>query len=103
MIVTVFWQVDHIIKKSTGGRRGCDRIIVGFTTTYVIGAYHHKRCEFEHRAGEVYSIQQYEIKFARDLRQVGGFLWGLPISSSDKTDRHAISEILLKVVLNLNL
>jgi hypothetical protein len=25
--------------------------------------------------GEVYSIQRYVIKFANDLRQVGGFLW----------------------------
>jgi hypothetical protein len=24
-----------------GGRRGRDRMIVGFTTTYVISAYHH--------------------------------------------------------------
>ena len=24
-----------------GGRRGPDRIVVGFTTTYAIGAYHH--------------------------------------------------------------
>jgi hypothetical protein len=27
--------------------------------------------------GEVYSIQHYVIKFASDLRQVGGFLWAL--------------------------
>jgi hypothetical protein len=23
------------------GRRGCDRMVVGFTTTYAISAYHH--------------------------------------------------------------
>jgi len=23
------------------GRRGCGRMVVGFTTTYAIGAYHH--------------------------------------------------------------
>ena len=33
------------------------------------------------------------IKFVNDLRQVGGFL-------PNKTDRHDIAEILLKVVLN---
>jgi hypothetical protein len=27
--------------------------------------------------GEVYSVQQYVIKFVSDLRQVGGFLWVL--------------------------
>jgi len=24
-----------------------DRMVVGFTTTYAISAYHHKSCEFE--------------------------------------------------------
>jgi hypothetical protein len=56
------------------GRRGHDRMVVGFTTTYVISAYHHLYCEFEFHSGDVYSIQHYVIKFVRDLRQVGGFL-----------------------------
>jgi hypothetical protein len=50
------------------------RMVVGFTTTYAISAYDHKRCEFEPRSGEVYSIQHYVIKFVSDLGQVGGFL-----------------------------
>jgi len=33
-----------------GGRRGCDRIVVGFTTTYAISAYHNNSCEFEPRS-----------------------------------------------------
>ena len=32
------------------GRRGRDRIIVGFITTYAISAYHHLSCEFESRS-----------------------------------------------------
>ena len=34
-------------------RHGRDRMIVGFTTTCVINAYHHERCEFRilHRQG----------------------------------------------------
>jgi len=28
-------------KGQKGGRRGRDRMVVGFTTTYAIGAYHH--------------------------------------------------------------
>jgi len=28
-------------------RRGRDRIVVGFTTTCTISAYHHGSCEFE--------------------------------------------------------
>ena len=47
--------------------------------------------------GDVYLIQHYEIKFVSDLRQVGGFL---QVSSTCKTDRHDITEILLKVALN---
>jgi hypothetical protein len=32
--------------KSRWGRRGRDRMVVGFTTTYAISAYHHWCCEF---------------------------------------------------------
>jgi hypothetical protein len=49
--------------------------------------------------GKVYSIQHYVIKFVSDLRQVGGFT-GTPVSSTNKTDRHLITDILLKVALN---
>ena len=73
------------------GRRGRDSMVVGFTTTYAISAYHHWWCEFESRSGR--GAQHYVIKFASDLRQVGSFLrvlWFL----------HEIIEILLKVVLN---
>jgi hypothetical protein len=37
------------------------------------------------------------IKFVSDLRQVSGFL---RVSFTNKTDRHDITEILLKVALN---
>ena len=61
-----------------------------FTTNFVgINAVH----------SEVYSIQHYVIKFISDLRQVGGFLQVL-FSSTNKSDRHDIIGILLKVVLN---
>jgi hypothetical protein len=56
------------------GRRGHDRVVVGFINTYAISAYHHLSCEFESHSGEVYSIQHYVIKFVSDLRTVGGFL-----------------------------
>jgi len=48
--------------------------------------------------GEVYSIQQYVIKFVSDLRQVNGFLL---VSFTNKIDCHDITEILLKVALNI--
>ena len=37
-------------------RRGRDRMVVAFTVTYATSAYHHYRCEFESRSGEVYLI-----------------------------------------------
>jgi len=61
-------------KRNGRGRRGGVRVVVGFTTTCAISAYHHESCDFEPVHGEVYSIQHYVIKFVSDLRQVGGFL-----------------------------
>jgi hypothetical protein len=49
---------------------------------------------------ELYSIQHYVIKFVSDMCQVGGFLPGILVSSTNKTDHHDITEILLKMVLN---
>jgi hypothetical protein len=46
-----------------------------------------------------YLIQLYVIKFVSDL-QVSGFPWVLLYSSTNKTNRHAMAEILLKVALN---
>ena len=68
------------------GRRGCDRMVVGFPSTCAISAYHHKFFEFEPHWGEVYSIQHYVIKLTCD--------------TTNKTDHHDITEILLKVALN---
>jgi hypothetical protein len=42
-------------------------------------------------------VQHYKI--VSDLRQVGGFFPGPPVSSTNKTDLHDITEILLKVAL----
>ena len=42
----------------------------------------------------------YVIKFVSDLRQIGGFLWVLRFPPANKTGRHDITEILLKVALN---
>ena len=66
-----------------------DRMVVGFTTIFAISAYHHCCCEFESRSGR--GVQHYVIKFVSP-----------PFSSSNKTDRHIITEILLKVALSTN-
>ena len=54
------------------GRRGHEGMVVGFTTTYAISAYHHWCYECEFRSG--WGVQHYVIKFVSDLCQVGGFL-----------------------------
>jgi hypothetical protein len=42
---------------------------------------------------EVYPMQHFAIKFVSELRQTGFF----PVSSTNKSDRHDITEMLLKV------
>ena len=56
--VIVFWpQTKH----SWGGH-GRDRMVVGFTTTYAISAYHHWCYEFESLSGR--GVQHYVIKLS---------------------------------------
>ena len=64
--------------------RGLDCMIVGFTTSCAISAYHDHLLSsaFEPVNDEVYSIQHYVIKCVVNLGQVGGFrrvLWFPPI------------------------
>jgi hypothetical protein len=78
--------------------RGRDRMVVGSTTTYAIIAYHHWCCEFESRSGR--GVQHYVIKVCQWLATGRWFSPGPPVSSTNKTDRHDITELLLKVALN---
>jgi hypothetical protein len=84
-------------KTKDWGRRGRDRMVVGFITTYAISAYHHWCCGFESRSGR--GAQHHVIKFVSDLRQVVLFP-GRPVSSTSKTDLHDITEQLLKLALS---
>jgi hypothetical protein len=52
------------------------------------------------RPGRDHLSPLYVIKFVSDLRQVRGFLRVLRVSSTNKTDCHDITEILLKVALH---
>ena len=78
------------------GRRGGDRVVVGFTA---IRAYHHCCCEFESRWGR--GVQDYVIVY-QWLATGRWFSSGTSVSSTNKTDLHDITEILLKVALNTN-
>ena len=80
---------------SRGGRRSHDRMVVGFTTTCAISAYHPNILSSNATHGEAYLIQHYVIKFVKSM-----VFTGYSVSSTNKTDRHDIIEILLKKVLN---
>ena len=71
--INSYWLLFNFIYP--GGSRGCDRMVVGFTTTYAIGAYRHW-CGFDSNSGRC--VQHYVIKFVNDLQQVSGFLWFPP-------------------------
>ena len=51
--------------------------------------------------GQVYSIQHYVTKFVSEVADGRWFSVDTPDSSTDKTDHHDITEILLKVALSV--
>ena len=80
------------------GRRVCDDMVVGFPTTCAISAYHHK-CEFKSRS--CWGVLDTTLcnKVCQLLFATGR--WFSPVSSTNKTDRHDRTEILLKVALSI--
>ena len=89
------------------GRRHRDCMVVSFTTTCAISTYCHSHCEFERVHGEVYSCSWRGVldttlcdKVCQWLATGQWFSLGIPVSSTNKTDHHDITEILLKVALN---
>ena len=58
-------------------------------------AYHQLSCEFESS-----SWQHYLKNFFSDFRQVGVFFSSTPVTSTNATARHDMTEIALQVVLN---
>ena len=81
-----------------GNRR--DRMVVGFTTTYTISGYYHKSGEFEFCSwGGVLDTTLCD-KVCQWLVADWWFSPGTPVSSTNKTNLHDITEILLKVAIN---
>jgi len=64
-------------------------MVVGFTTTCAISVYHHESCEFE-------PLSWLGVIDATLCYKVRQFITGTPVSSTNKTDRRDITEILLK-------
>ena len=80
------------------GRCGHDRMVVGFTTTYAISAYHHC-CELEFRSWRgVLDTTLYD-KVCQWLTAGRWFSPGTTVSPTNKTDCNDINEILLEVAL----
>ena len=83
------WQCKH---------RGRDHMVVGFTTTYAISACRH--CEFDSRSGNGVLDTTLCEQVCQWVVAGGWFSLGTPVVSTKKTDRHGITEILLKVALD---
>jgi len=79
-------------------RRGRDRMVVGFTTTCAISAYHHWSCEFEPRSWRDVLDTKLCDKICQWFAMGRWFSPGTLVSSTYKNDSH--DKILLKVVLN---
>jgi hypothetical protein len=77
---------------------GPDHMVVGFTTTYVITAYYHYySCEF--KSFSWWGLLNTTL-WDKVCQWLAVGLWFSPISSTNKTDCHDVTEILLKVVLS---
>jgi hypothetical protein len=71
------------------GRRGRDRMVVGFTTTYAINIYHDLSCEFESHSWRAALNTTLCDKVCQWLAKG----WRLhPVSITNKADRHDITE-----------
>ena len=73
-------------------------MVFGFTTACAISAYHHRSCEFESHSGVLYATLCDNV--CQWLAAGCWFYPGTPVSFTNKTDRHDITEIFLKVVVN---
>jgi hypothetical protein len=72
-------------------------MVVGFTTTCAISAYHHLSCEFESRSWRGVLDTTLCDKVCHCLVAGLWFYLGTPVSLTNKTD---ITVMLLKVALN---
>jgi len=74
---------------------------VGLTTTYVISVYHHLSCVFEPCLWQGALDTKLCDKVCQWLAAGQWSSPGTPVSPNNKTDRHDITQILLKMALNI--
>jgi hypothetical protein len=83
----IYWLMDYCVTSNVV----TVIMVVGFTTTYTNSAYYHWCCEIRARCTTLCD------KICRWLVTGRCFSPGPPVFSTNKTDRHDITEILLKV------
>jgi hypothetical protein len=91
---------DLIIWGGGGNLRGRDRMVVGFIATCAISANHHNSFEFGSRPWWGVLDTTLCDKVCQWLAAGLWFFPCTPVFSTNKTDRHDITEMLLKVELN---
>ena len=69
-----------MLHDNNSSRRGCDRMVVGFTTNYAISTYHHLCCEFESRSWRDVLDSTLCDKFVSDFMTGRWFSPGIPVS-----------------------
>ena len=89
------------------GRHGLDHMVVGWNGSWIfhpticaISAYHHSSCEFEPHSGRGVLDTMLCDNVCQWLATGPWFSQSTLVSSTNKTDCHDITEILLKVALN---
>ena len=75
-----------------------DIMVVGFTTTYAISAYHHWSCQFESHSWRVVFDTTSCDKVCQWPAQVQWFSPGPPVSPTNKTDHHDIIDLIFLVL-----
>jgi len=87
-----------ISKEYFRDRRGIDCMVVEFTSTYAISAHHHQRCDLESHSWWGVLDTTLSDKICQWLATGLWFSLGTLVFSTNKTDRHDITEILFSVL-----
>ena len=90
-------KFKEIVDRSRGGR---DRIVGRFTIACTSSAYDHQSCEFDPRSWSGVLDTTLCDKVCQRLSADRWISPSTPVSPTNKTDRHDITDIQLKVALN---
>ena len=77
-------RLSDMLVQNYGGHRGCDHMVVAFTTTCAISAYQHWSCEFESHSWRGVLDTTLCDKVCQWLATGRWFSLGTPVSSTKK-------------------